>query len=312
MVKSLLGWDRKDDAEKARLRRSYYAFRRLGHHLGVGDRELSRLEAWHQTLLSFAEGNAPDGVALPSFPSAETQAAFVGASFEDALYEAYQFYRVVLQYSRSLGTPLRSPSARFLDFGCGWGRFLRYAMMDFAKERLFAVDVDSDIIDVCRATGVPATFDVIAPDGALPYADNSLSHVIAYSVFTHLPEAVHKRWISEIERVIRPGGVFVATLEPRRFLNFVRSFSDERNIKSTWHQSLSEFSTKADDCLAAYDRGEFVYLPTGGGKFRPQDVYGEAIVPVSYVKANWRNLNVKALVDDGESYQTIVVAQKSG
>ena len=47
--------------------------------------------------------------------------------------------------------------------------------------------------------------------GACPYPDDSFDVVYACSVFSHLPETLHLLWLAEIRRVLRPGGVLVAT-----------------------------------------------------------------------------------------------------
>lgn len=82
-------------------------------------------KAWLELLIKSVDNPYIDGVHFPTFPSNEVQSTFVGSSNKEALEEAYKFYVLVKEYSKKLHKPLDSNS-RFLDFGCGWGRFLRF------------------------------------------------------------------------------------------------------------------------------------------------------------------------------------------
>ena len=63
----------------------------------------------------------------------EIQQQFVGASYEHALYEAYLFYRLVKTYAHNLSVPLNK-ERKILDFGCGWGRIIRFFSKMFAMK----------------------------------------------------------------------------------------------------------------------------------------------------------------------------------
>jgi SAM-dependent methyltransferase len=156
------------------------------------------------------------GVKFPRFPDTTLQSNWVGSANESALQEAYDFYSLLKDRSTKLNSPVTEDS-RVLDFGCGWGRFLRFFWKDVNVANLHGVDVVPDIIEVCRNTGVPGTFYQLEANGRLPFPDGYFSHVLAYSVFTHLPETVHLRWLAEIARVMQPQATFCLTLQPRRF-----------------------------------------------------------------------------------------------
>jgi len=266
------------------------------------------LDEWHARLIAHASGTPdPD---LPKLPAPEIQEQFVGSSFVPAFEEARTFYEVLVSYSKALGMPIDKEDARFLDFGCGWGRFLRYAMTDFRLDQLCAVDVDPDIIEVCKSAGIPAQYFHVDPNGKLPFEDNTFSQAMAYSVFTHLPETVHLNWSAEIVRVLRPGGIFFGTIETRKFLEFIGTLADPSNFQNDWHRSLSAYQPKIDELLEDYDKGNFVYLPTGGGGVRTPDVYGEAVIPPAYIEQKWKGATVRAVLDE-HFWQTVVVIQKA-
>jgi ubiquinone/menaquinone biosynthesis C-methylase UbiE len=265
------------------------------------------LAQWHERIIKHADGAFDAG--LPPLPSRAIQEQFVGSSLRPAFEEAHIFYSTFRDYSAALSMPFETPFARFLDFGCGWGRFLRYAMNDFPKDRLFATDIDQSIIDSCVDAGIPATYELLQPLGRLPFPDNFFSHAMAYSVFTHLPENVHLNWSREIVRVLKPGGVFCGTIETRKFLEFIDTMPDTEHCTNDWHRALSTYKPKIKHLLEEYDTGRFVYLPTGGGGVRTTDVYGEAVISPKYIEANWHGATLRAVLDE-RFWQTVFIVQK--
>jgi SAM-dependent methyltransferase len=268
-------------------------------------------EDWLRMLIKSIDTSIVEGIEFPSFPNDDIQSQFVGSSNENALREGFEFYKLVKGYTQSLGKPFNQETYKFLDFGCGWGRYLRFFSKDVSSQNLFGVDIDPDILEVCRNSKINAQLARIFPDGKLPYPDSFFDCVIAYSVFTHLPENIHNHWINEIARVSKPGCVFVLTLESIRFLDFIESI-DTKNPPSGWHAGLSQFSERVSSYREEYKSGKFVYLPTGGGDFRAADVYGDAVVSLKYIEKNWGNLfNIIDFIDDSNRFwQAVLVAQR--
>lgn len=260
---------------------------------------------WLALFLQASEAPQLADPSLPTFPAKEIQKQFVGSAYRDAMREASNFYQYVKTLHARLGLRL-DPSQKFLDFGCGWGRFIRLFAKDFDPSNIYGVDVDPEIIDVCRDTRIPGHLLAIEPRGRLPAPDATFALVIAYSVFTHLPEDIHLHWMEEIARCMQPGAIFALTLEPRRFLDFV--LKTKNNAPSGWHEGMSSFADTMPVAKAAFDRGEFVYLPTGGGNHRPPDVYGEAIAPLAYIEKEWsRYFEVIDYTDDASRFWQAVL-----
>jgi SAM-dependent methyltransferase len=46
----------------------------------------------------------------------------------------------------------------------------------------------------------------------LPYPDDSLDFLYSVSIFTHLDEPLQMPWITELTRVVRPGGLMLITV----------------------------------------------------------------------------------------------------
>ena len=101
------------------------------------------------------------------------------------------------------------PGRAVLDFGCGCGRVIRH----FAHLGLEAHGSDQDV-ELVRWCARNLTFATFLPNGFAPrsrYDDESFDVVYAVSVLTHLPEDLQLAWVSELRRVLRPGGVLVVT-----------------------------------------------------------------------------------------------------
>ena len=240
--------------------------------------------------------------------SDQIQRQFVGSSNESALDEALNFYKLVRGYSSALGMPIDYNDSKLLDFGCGWGRFLRFFWRDFKPENLYGIDTDPNILAECHSCGLNAILQQIEPTGKLPFPDNTFSHIIAYSVFSHLPEEISKHWISEISRVSKPGAVFVCTTEPRRFLDFIENIPD--NTGSEWERALRCMAGDIELAKKKFDNGEFLYIPTGGGDYRSSDVYGDAVIPHSYIEREWsRYFYLRKYIEDS-FWQAVVINQK--
>lgn len=265
---------------------------------------------WASLLKESVRSRLIDGQLFPKFPPDSVQSQFVGSANESAISEALEFYRLYKGYSAALGMPLIYDHSKILDFGCGWGRFLRFFWRDVIPGNIHGVDIDPDILKFCRDADIQAELRAIIPRGKLPYPDNYFSHIFAYSVFTHLPEDVHIHWLAELARVAQPGCIFICTTEPRRFLDFVASIPLE--APSDWHAGLKGAAGDIDVSYRKFDRGEYVYIPTGGGEYRDQSVYGDAIIPLPYIEKNWtRFFAFRDYIDDPNRFwQAVYIGQR--
>jgi SAM-dependent methyltransferase len=104
-----------------------------------------------------------------------------------------------------------------LDFGCGCGRIMRH-LARHCDAGLHGCDVNPVAIDWCRAHLPFGRFAVNGLEPPLPYADRSFGLVYAFSVFTHLPEPLQFLWMTEMRRVLKPGGYLMLSLMGQRLL----------------------------------------------------------------------------------------------
>ena len=231
-----------------------------------------------------------NGLQMPGFPDAKYQKESVGSSGSRTLRkEGWMFYKLVKKCAQQSGNAV-GPDTRILDFGCGWGRMTRFYFKDIKSENIFGIDVDPTMIKICQDAlhcGNYSTVDPLPPPkGSFP--DHSFHIIIAYSVFSHLHYDAAERWVAEFSRILKPGGILVATTQGERFLKLCKRLQNNPNKQITqWHQSVASAFENIDDCLSRYRSGEFLYAATGGGYARDASFYGEAIVPKEYIEKHF-------------------------
>jgi ubiquinone/menaquinone biosynthesis C-methylase UbiE len=95
--------------------------------------------------------------------------------------------------------------SRVLEVGCGWGELAR-RIADEVGAEVTATDLSPHMVELARAAGIAATVEDVQQ---LSYADQTFDVVVAAWMLYHVPD--RDRAISEIVRVLRPGGRLVAT-----------------------------------------------------------------------------------------------------
>ena len=119
---------------------------------------------------------------------------------------------------RSAGHPLEEAKS-ILDFGCGPGRVIASIADLNPTARLFGSDIDAEAIAWAQANLADiAEFRVNDPEPPLPFADESFDLIYSISIFTHLPADMQWSMLSELRRILKPGGVLLTTkLNPEAY-----------------------------------------------------------------------------------------------
>jgi SAM-dependent methyltransferase len=242
---------------------------------------------------------------LPGFPNAAVQMRFTGALGELMLWHAFSAYKLFRTLAAQHGRPV-SGSEAVLDFGCGWGRIIRFFMKDIAASRLVGVDVNPEMIEICRRNDRWSRFEVVTESGPTSFADGSFDLVLSFSVFSHFSEAMHLRWLEEIHRILKPGGLLIATTRPRDFIE--QSVLDRvRRPLSPHPEAIAGMFADTERWLTAYDEGRFCYEPL------PNLVdWGEACIPKAYVQRHWtKYFTILDYIDDPRLCpQNVIVARR--
>jgi SAM-dependent methyltransferase len=109
-----------------------------------------------------------------------------------------------------------------VEVGCGVGRLTRAIAADVAHVHAF--DISEGMLAVARRSApANATFHRGEGDSLAPVPDAVADLAIAYCVFQHLPSVdVLARYLGEMRRVLKPGGVLAFTLSPRTWDDALR------------------------------------------------------------------------------------------
>src|SRR5207237_5187701 len=100
---------------------------------------------------------------------------------------------------------------KVLDVACGTGHFLRMLGAALPSAQLFGLDLSPQYVARAREM-LPRDLDVsLVVENAerMPFIDGHFDAATSVFLFHELPPAVRARVLSEMVRVVRPGGLVV-------------------------------------------------------------------------------------------------------
>ncbi|MCB1224272.1 MAG: class I SAM-dependent methyltransferase [Verrucomicrobiales bacterium] len=120
---------------------------------------------------------------------------------------------------------------RVLDFGCGYGRVLRFARAAWPEAEIYATDMDAEGLGFCvhhlRCFGVATDLDH-GPD----WVSARFDLIWVGSVFTHLSVADSQRLMAHLAAFLAPGGLVVFTTHGENALDRMRAHSEGYRLES--------------------------------------------------------------------------------
>lgn len=228
---------------------------------------------WEARLAASIGQRVVDGVTFPEFPTDDVQMGMHGTVSRQSVTGAMNYYRAIVAHAESGGSPITG-NCRLLDFGTGWGRMLRPFMRDLPLENLYGVEPNPWFCMLARGLNPYVNLIKSEYGPPLPIRSGFFNAVTAWSVFSHLGEKMARAWLHEFHRVCAPGARLYLTTWGERFFQLLE---DARNRRAAGHSIhfyhgivLDALGGDTATPLAAYRKGEFVFVPSQG-----TDTYGE-------------------------------------
>jgi SAM-dependent methyltransferase len=223
---------------------------------GVVARVVRRVKRWSERARQGAPAHSlpgpdqspvigADGCALPPARLMNLVAASDDVTwFLEAGHRAASSMRAILARN---GVAVEQLGA-ILDFGCGAGRVMRH-WKSLEGPTLHGTDYNPELVEWCAANLPFATFRVNRLNGGVDYPPVSFDLIYAFSVFTHLGPAGQSFWITELSRVLKPGGSLFITTHGERYLDRL-SRRDRKQFRSGRLVVLGSKREGSNDCAA--------------------------------------------------------------
>jgi 2-polyprenyl-3-methyl-5-hydroxy-6-metoxy-1,4-benzoquinol methylase len=149
------------------------------------------------------------------------------------------------------------PSERALDLGCGEGVFT--AVLAQAGVDVVGSDVAEAALERARRAHPELRFVLMPVEGPLPFAEAAFDIVWASEVIEHVADTA--RWLSEVRRVLAPGGRLLLTTPNHGRIailvhgleRYSEPLADHLHLytRSSLEQTLAEFAFAAVTVRAA-------------------------------------------------------------
>jgi SAM-dependent methyltransferase len=247
---------------------------------------------------------------LPGVPSESIQLNFTGSKGDAVLREGFSMYQLVkLLYESHVGQ--LKECRRLLDFGCGWGRIIRFFLKDVEPSALYGVDPVEDMVSLCKTANRWCAFEVSPRRPPSRFPDGHFDLIYAYSVFSHLSEEVHRDWLIELHRLLRPDGLLVVTTRGREFITRCEALRRDPHLQ--YYAKGIKVSAGAfqniDESLGDYDSGRYCF--SSHGLTDEWNYWGEAAISRAYVLSRWTEVFTFVDYIDDRTDQNVIVMKKS-
>jgi len=257
-------------------------------------------EQRHYLELAFALHYGVDGVEAKTRLSRAAPPVGVHAMAHGSMAAggSYYYADVVLEAVRDCGVDPANLD-RVLDFGCSSGRVVRVLQAALPEVEWHGCDPIVPAIEWAQANLPGIQFVASHAEPPLPYEAGAFDCAYAISIWSHFSERAALRWLEEMRRVIRPGGVLVLTVQGPHSLSQFRSL--------WWNEDLT--SVGAD----LYSRGfHFAEGLAHGDHGLESPHWGMAFLTAEWLLANstpsWAVL--KLAIGRAEHNQDVVVLER--
>ena len=162
--------------------------------------------------------------------------------FETGYFEVLRIFKILEHFAinpRTIGS--------VYELGCGTARLLRHFRC-IEGVKLVGSDVNPEMIEWCQKNlkGMEFYHNQLSPP--LTFAqDDSFDLMLASSVFTHIPLETQELWLAEMQRILRPGGIFICSVLGQFHASALLSSQEIENL-----ETKGNFTLTSDDSQATY------------------------------------------------------------
>ena len=170
---------------------------------------------------------------------------------------------------------MRVPAeARVLDVGCGSGWATRLLAGYAINGQVTGIDISDEMIRVARESSqtFPNTDFEVASAEQLPFTDNEFTHAFSMESLYYYSDIL--KALTEIHRVLRPGGLFVAVVD--------LYWENEAT-----HQWIDELKVPVE--LLSVDDYRGLFIDAGFVNIRDQRLFDPAPIPDNYTGSSFKS-----------------------
>jgi ubiquinone/menaquinone biosynthesis C-methylase UbiE len=268
-------------------------------NLHVFARQLSP-EEWYKHLAKCLDGEA-DNRRCPKMPTDDVQRRTNSIAGKATLEGAWHHYRLFGELMLSNQLEIKSEH-RILDYGCGWGRVLRFFLRDVPESNLAGVDVQEILVDAAREAFPHAALSSFVPNQPIPFADNYFDLAYSISILSHLSEEFHLNCIRDLLRVVKVGGIIINTfLGPAQVK---AQIAKPRESSHLWRQF--------GDLNAVIERMQLGYFIHTAPSNHKLPGYGTSAIGHQWIRDHWpKELDILCIADGTPYTQSVILARRS-
>jgi SAM-dependent methyltransferase len=212
---------------------------------------------------------------LPAMSSDTVTMHWTGSSGVALLQQSVAFVRsCAANYADICGETLRGKA--ILDFGCGYGRFLR--LFSYFTNAMAGVDAWEQSLEQCRSSGLA---DVVHKSDAVPASlplAQQFDFAFAFSVFTHLNKHAALASLGALRQSVKNDGLLAITIRPIEFWS----------VSQAGH--LANRTNEATSMSELHRSSGFAFLPHADCD--PKSNYGDTSLTVQWLENNIAGWNI--------------------
>lgn len=249
--------------------------------------------AYHQELLARSDIQAAIDADEAPLPTTEAREGYYGDQHLEFWLSGARDAEVVLSH-------VPQDVRAVLDFGGASGRVARHFARLAPAADVYLSDLNPRHVDFVNAAFAPRVLAILnhGTTPNLPFPDNSLDLITAFSVFTHI-STQSIAWLMELRRILRPGGTLYATMH-----------EDEtwKALKTHW---LGQICFSNPEFKQYYEEHPVLEEPVVHRYHEGADYNCNVFAPATYIKRIWGSLfEVESIVPFAHSHQAAVVMRK--